>query len=139
MKVTSSLKSAAVSLQEPRASFVDNLPLPTPLPPECDYLYGWTKKCHKRKNLTKNSEPQRYSWEHRRRRRRRAAAATALVCDCVTTLCNPLHYHSCSYLIVAGEPEARGLVVFVVGDVKVVGPGLQDPHLPTGPSFSCCI
>ena len=43
---------------------------------ECDYLYGWIKRNkanktkqngHIHKNLTKNSEPQTYSWEHRRR------------------------------------------------------------------------
>ena len=34
---------------------------------ECDYLCGWIKIGHMRKNLTQNSEPQRYSWECRRR------------------------------------------------------------------------
>ena len=29
---------------------------------ECDYLNGWIKKGHVRKNLTRNGEPQRYSW-----------------------------------------------------------------------------
>ena len=36
----------------------------------CDYLCGWIRNGHIHKNLTKNGEPQRYSWEHRRRRRR---------------------------------------------------------------------
>ena len=29
---------------------------------ECDYLSGWIKNGHIRKNLTQNGEPQRYSW-----------------------------------------------------------------------------
>ena len=29
---------------------------------ECDYLNGWIKNDHIRKNLTQNGEPKRYSW-----------------------------------------------------------------------------
>ena len=29
---------------------------------ECDYLNGWIKNSHIRKNLTQNDEPQKYSW-----------------------------------------------------------------------------
>ena len=29
---------------------------------ECDYLNGWTKQGHIRKNLTQNREPQRHNW-----------------------------------------------------------------------------
>ena len=34
---------------------------------ECDYLNGWIKNSHMRKNLPQNGEPQRCSWEGRRR------------------------------------------------------------------------
>ena len=33
---------------------------------ECDYLYGWNQNSHICKNLTKNGETQKYSWERRR-------------------------------------------------------------------------
>lgn len=40
-----------------------------------------------------------------------------------------------TYFVVSEEPEPRGLVVFVVGDVQVVRPGLQDGVLAPGLGF----
>ena len=38
---------------------------------ECDYLYGWIKNSHIRKNLTKSGEPQRYSWAMQKKKRKK--------------------------------------------------------------------
>ena len=37
---------------------------------ECDYLYGWIKNSHIRKNLTKSGEPQRSSWGMQKKKRK---------------------------------------------------------------------
>lgn len=39
---------------------------------------------------------------------------------------------STTYFIISKEPESRRLVVFVVGDVEVVGSGLEDGILTAG-------
>ena len=37
-----------------------------------NYLYGWIKNGHIRKNLTKNCEPQRYSWGTQKKKKKRS-------------------------------------------------------------------
>lgn len=46
-----------------------------------------------------------------------------------------LIFTSRTYFVVPKQPESGGLVVFVVGDVQVVRPGLEDGVLTPGLSF----
>ena len=39
---------------------------------ECDYLNGWIKNGHIRKNLTNNGEPQRYRWGTQKKKKKRS-------------------------------------------------------------------
>ena len=38
---------------------------------ECDYFYGSIQNSHIRKNLTKNGEPQRYSWGTQKKKKKK--------------------------------------------------------------------
>ena len=62
------------------ASFVLSLSLIDALSTktECDYLNGWIKNGHIRKNLTQNGEPQRYSWGVQKKKKTEALSLTIL-------------------------------------------------------------
>ena len=57
-----------ITEQQEQAVWVLERMLPTKT--ECDYLNGWIKNGHIRKNLTANGEPQSIAGERKRRRRR---------------------------------------------------------------------
>ena len=60
---------------------------------ECDYLYGWLKNGHIRRNLTQNGEPQRQLGN---------AEEEEVFCCCCFCLGFCFHHNTCVYLCVAG-------------------------------------
>ena len=58
-------------------------------------MVGFTKNGHTHKNLIKNGEPQRFSWEHRRRRRSSQPPVPVLLYCCIDPI--HLHYPLCSF------------------------------------------
>lgn len=48
---------------------------------------------------------------------------------------NRLKNQELTYFVIPKQPESGGLVVFVVGDVQVIRPGLEDGVLVPGISF----